>query len=96
MLGQLETKSLFLEKELMKTLNERSPWPKFQNLIEFYSLRSEEVLSIESISNPVTIRFKSNIENYIHFYDIFSGKEFFIFEDSLNSQSNTFTEQWDG
>ena len=66
------------------------------DLIEFYSLRSEEVLSIESISNPVTIRFKSNIENYIHFYDNFSGKEFFIFEDSLNSQSNTFTEQWDG
>ena len=28
------------------------------DLIEFYSLRSEEVLSIESISNPVTIRFK--------------------------------------
>jgi len=66
------------------------------DLIEFYSLRSEEVLLIESISNPVTIRFKSNIENYIHFYDNFSGKEFFIFEDSLNSQSNTFTEQWDG
>ena len=51
---------------------------------------------IESITNPVTIRFKSNIENYIHFYDNFSGKEFFIFEDSLSSQSNTFTEQWDG
>ena len=33
---------------------------------------------------------------YINFYDNFSGKEFFIFEDSLNSQSNTFTEQWDG
>ena len=66
------------------------------DLIEYYSLRSEEVLSIENISNPVTIIFKSNIENYIHFYDNFSGKEFFIFEDSLNSQSNTFTEQWDG
>jgi cytoskeletal protein RodZ len=66
------------------------------DLIEFYSLRSEEVLSIESITNPITIRFKSNIENYIHFYDNFSGKEFFIFEDSLSSQSNTFTEQWGG
>ena len=66
------------------------------DLIEFYSLRSEEVLSIESILNPVTIRFKSNVENYIHFYDNFSGKEFFIFEDSLNNQSNTFTEQWNG
>ena len=66
------------------------------DLIEFYSLRSEEVLSIESILNPVTIRFKSNVENYIHFYDNFSGKEFFIFEDSLNNQSNTFTEQRNG
>ena len=66
------------------------------DLIEYYSLRSEEVLSIKSISDPVTIRFKSNVENYINFYDNFSGKEFFIFEDSLNSQSNTFTEQWDG
>ncbi len=66
------------------------------DLIEFYSLRSEEVLSIESITNPITIRFKSNTENYIHFYDNFSGKEFFIFEDSLSSQSNTFTEQWGG
>ena len=66
------------------------------DLIEFYSLRSEEVMSIESISNPITIRFKSNIENYIHFYDNFSGKEFFIFEDSLSNQANTFTEQWNG
>tara|TARA_Y200000002_G_scaffold365927_1_gene356394 strand:+ start:489 stop:1292 length:804 start_codon:yes stop_codon:yes gene_type:complete len=66
------------------------------DLIEYYTLRSEEVMSIESISNPVTIRFKSNIENYIHFYNNFSGKEFFIFEDSLINQANTFTEQWNG
>ena len=66
------------------------------DLIEYYSLRSEEVLSIDNISNTLTIRFKSNIENYIFFYDNFSGKEFFIFEDTLNSQSNTFTEQWGG
>ena len=66
------------------------------DLIEYYTLRSEEVMSIESISNPVTIRFKSNIENYIHFYDNFSGKEFFVFEDSLINQANTFTEQWNG
>ena len=44
------------------------------DLIEYYSLRSEEVLSIDN----------------------FSGKEFFIFEDSLSNQSNTFTEQWNG
>lgn len=66
------------------------------DLIEYYTLRSEEVMSIESISNPITIRFKSNIENYIHFYDNFSGKEFFVFEDSLINQANTFTEQWNG
>ena len=66
------------------------------DLIEYYSLRSEEVLSIDNISNTLTIRFKSNIENYIFFYDNFSGKEFFIFEDTLSSQSNTFTEQWGG
>ena len=66
------------------------------DLIEYYSLRSEEVLSIENISNPVTIRFKSNIENYIYFYDNFSGKEFFIFKESLINKSNTFTEQWGG
>ena len=66
------------------------------DLIEYYSLRSEEVLSIENISNPVTIIFKSNIENYIHFYDNFSGKEIFILEDSLSNRSNTYTEQWNG
>ena len=66
------------------------------DLIEYYSLRSEEVLSIDNISNTLTIRFKSNIENYIFFYDNFSGKEFFLFEDTLSSQSNTFTEQWGG
>ena len=66
------------------------------DLIEYYSLRSEEVLSIDNISNTLTIRFKSNIENYIFFYDNFSGKEFFIFEDTLSNQSNTFTEQWGG
>ena len=62
------------------------------DLIEYYSLKSEEVLSIESISNPVMIRFESKIENYI--YDDFSGKEYFIFEDSVNSKSNTV--QWNG
>ena len=66
------------------------------DLIEYYSLRSEEVLSIKSISSPVTIRFKSNIENYINFYDNFSGKEFFIMKESLINQSNTYTEQWSG
>ena len=66
------------------------------DLIEFYSIRSEEVLSIDNISIPVTIRFKSNIENYINLYDNFSGKEFFIFDENMGNQSNTFTEQWNG
>ena len=66
------------------------------DLIEFYSIRSEEVLSIDDISVPVTIRFKSNIENYINLYDNFSGKEFFIFDENMGNQSNTFTEQWNG
>jgi cytoskeletal protein RodZ len=69
---------------------------KRSDLIENYSIRSEEILSLDSKSNPVTIRFKSNIENYIHFYDDFSGKEFFVFKESLSNQSNTFTEQWNG
>ena len=66
------------------------------DLIEFYSIRSEEVLSVDDISIPVTIRFKSNIENYINLYDNFSGKEFFIFDENMGNQSNTFTEQWNG
>lgn len=66
------------------------------DLIEFYSIRSEEILSIDDISIPVTIRFKSNIENYINLYDNFSGKEFFIFDENMGNQSNTFTEQWNG
>ena len=66
------------------------------DLIEFYSIRSEEVLSIDDISIPVTIRFKSNIEKYIILYYNFSGKEFFIFDENMGNQSNTFTEQWNG
>ena len=66
------------------------------DLIENYYLSSEEVLLIKSTSNPITIRFKSNIENYIHFYNNLSGKEFFILEESLSNQSNTYNEQWSG
>jgi len=66
------------------------------DLIEFYSKKSEEVLSLDDVNVPITIRFQSNNENYINFYDNFSGKEFFIFEESMSSNSNTFTEQWNG
>ena len=50
------------------------------DLIEFYSIKSEEVLSIDDIN----------------LYDNFSGKEFFIFDENMGNQSNTFTEQWNG
>ena len=66
------------------------------DLIEFYSKKSEEILSLNNINTPVTIRFQSNNENYINFYDNFSGKEFFIFEETMSTQSNTFSEQWNG
>lgn len=66
------------------------------DLIEFYSKKSEEILSLSNINTPVTIRFQSNNENYINFYDNFSGKEFFIFEETMSTQSNTFSEQWNG
>ena len=66
------------------------------DLIEFYAEKSEEILSVDSINTPITIRFKSNKENYISYYDDFSGKEFFIFEETMNSQSNSFLELWNG
>jgi transcriptional regulator with XRE-family HTH domain len=66
------------------------------DLIEFYAERSQEVISIDDIVTPITIRFHSNKENYINYYDNFSGKEFFIFEETMNSQSNSFTEIWNG
>lgn len=66
------------------------------DLIEYYTERSEEIISVNNIDVPITIRFQSNQENYINFFDDFSGKEFFIFEDKMNSQSNSFTEIWNG
>jgi hypothetical protein len=66
------------------------------DLIEYYTERSEEIISVNNIDVPITIRFQSNQENYINYFDDFSGKEFFIFEDTMNSQSNSFTEIWNG
>ena len=66
------------------------------DLIEFYSVRSEEILMLKSSNFPVTIRFKSNKENYVHYFDNFSGREFFIFEENMNIQNNTFTVSYDG
>ena len=60
-----------------------------------YAVRTQEILSEETFSFPITIRFKSNNENYIEYSDIDSGKEYFIFEDNT-IQSNSFSEIWNG
>ncbi len=60
-----------------------------------YAIRTQEILSEETFSFPITIRFKSNNENYIEYSDIDSGKEYFIFEDNT-LQSNSFSEIWNG
>ena len=60
-----------------------------------YAIRTQEILSEENFSFPITIRFKSNNENYIEYSDIDSGKEYFIFEDNT-IQSNSFSEIWNG
>ena len=60
-----------------------------------YAIRTQEILSEETFSFPITIRFKSNNENYIEYSDIDSGKEYFIFEDNA-IQSNSFSEIWNG
>ena len=60
-----------------------------------YAIRTQEILSEETFSFPITIRFKSNNENYIEYSDIDSGKEYFIFEDNT-IQSNSFSEIWNG
>ena len=60
-----------------------------------YAIRTQEILSEETFSFPITIRFKSNNENYIEYSDIASGKEYFIFEDNT-IQSNSFSEIWNG
>ena len=61
-----------------------------------YVVRSQEILSEETFSFPITIRFKSNNENYIEYSDNGSGKEYFIFEDNNVSQSKSFSEIWNG
>ena len=61
-----------------------------------YTVRTQEVLSEETFSFPITIRFKSNNENYIEYSDVNSGKEYFIFEDKNTVQSNSFSEIWNG
>ncbi|MDB3883485.1 helix-turn-helix domain-containing protein [Candidatus Marinimicrobia bacterium] len=61
-----------------------------------YAIRTQEILSEQAFSFPITIRFKSNNENYIEYSDKDSGKEYFIFEEKNNVQSNSFSEIWNG
>jgi hypothetical protein len=65
-------------------------------LNSLYVVRSEDVLSEETFSFPITIRFKSNNENYIDYSNGESSKEYFIFDDSNTVQSNSFSEVWSG
>jgi len=88
--------SLNSNNELSQSDLENELRIKKSDLIEYYVERSEEVISIDNIDFPITIRFQSENENYINYYDSFSGKEFFIFEETMNTQSNSFTEIWNG
>lgn len=66
------------------------------SLEQIYAIRSEEILSEETFSFPITIRFQSNNENYIEYSDSTSAKEYFIFDDTSINQSNSFSEIWNG
>ena len=66
------------------------------SLDKIYTIRSQEILSEETFSFPITIRFQSNNENYIEYSDSTSAKEYFIFDDSSINQSNSFSEIWNG
>tara|TARA_B110000438_G_scaffold251781_1_gene256425 strand:+ start:1044 stop:1865 length:822 start_codon:yes stop_codon:yes gene_type:complete len=66
------------------------------SLEQIYAIRSEEILSQETFSFPITIRFQSNNENYIEYSDSTSAKEYFIFDDTSINQSNSFSEIWNG
>ena len=66
------------------------------DLENLYAVRTQEILSEETFSFPITIRFKSNNENYIEYSDGVSGKEYFVFDDTKTSQSNSFSEIWNG
>ena len=66
------------------------------SLDKIYTIRSQEILSEETFSFPITIRFQSNNENYIEYSDSISAKEYFIFDDKSTNQSNSFSEIWNG
>ena len=66
------------------------------SLEKIYTIRSQEILSEQAFSFPITIRFQSNNENYIEYSDSTSAKEYFIFDDTSTNQSNSFSEIWNG
>ena len=65
-------------------------------LDNLYVIRSQEVVSDQDFSFPITIRFKSKNENYIQFSDDSSPKEYFVFDERISSESNSFSEIWNG
>jgi len=65
-------------------------------LDNLYVIRSQEVLSEEDFSFPITIRFKSKNENYIQFSDDSPPKEYFVFDERGSNQSTSFSEVWNG
>ena len=64
--------SLNSNNELSQSDLENELRIKKSDLIEYYLERSEEVISIDNIDFPITIRFQSENENYINYYDSFS------------------------
>ena len=67
-----------------------------QNDIEsLYKINSEESFS-ENLKFPVTIRFESSDENYIHFSDDNFEQEYFICDICDKVKSDVINETWDG
>tara|TARA_B100000965_G_scaffold387836_1_gene391670 strand:+ start:3411 stop:4229 length:819 start_codon:yes stop_codon:yes gene_type:complete len=65
-------------------------------LDNLYVIRSQKVVSEQDFSFPITIRFKSKNENYIQFSDDSSPKEYFVFDERISNESNSFSEIWNG
>ena len=67
-----------------------------QNDLEsLYKINSEESFA-EDLKFPVTIRFESSDENYIHFSNDNSEQEYFICDICDKVKSDIINEQWDG
>ena len=67
-----------------------------QNDLEsLYEINSEDSFT-EDLKFPITIRFESSDENYIHFSDDNSEQEYFICDICDKVKSDIINEQWDG